>query len=167
MLLPRLFTTRAAQALQAAARRRLGFCRLSDPAQAGSALLAPAPEGAAALARRNTARGSASWGCPGPLKRARSRNPQPVAWQSQIRGPCLEIVAPTLAHCVWPLPPEGAAALAGRNTARGSASWGCPSPLKRDRSRNPQPAAWQSQIRGPCPVKRGSTASHVQGLFWP
>ncbi len=31
-------------------------------------------------------------------------------------------MAPTLAHCVWPLPPEGAAA----------------------------PAAWQSQIRGPC-----------------
>ena len=31
-------------------------------------------------------------------------------------------VAPMLAHCVWPLPPEGAAA----------------------------PADWQSQIHGPC-----------------
>ena len=35
-------------------------------------------------------------------------------------------VAPTLAHCVWPLPPEGAAA----------------------------PAAWQSQIHGPCLKRR-------------
>ena len=46
-------------------------------------------------------------------------------------------MAPTLAHCVWPLPPEGAAA----------------------------PADWQSQIRGPCWKGYASLLNHLVWLL--
>ena len=47
------------------------------------------------------------------------------------------MLAPTFAHCVWPLPPEGAGA----------------------------PAAWQSQFRGPCLKKRQEESGRKKYSF--